>query len=75
MLSTLGWPVGLSVGQYLDDVNRSEKTLPLWVAPFSWLGILGCRREREPTLACPNSLFSTLDWGYNVISCFRFLLP
>lgn len=58
----------LSLWDYFDDVNGSEKEDPATV------GILGCRREREPEVAGINSLFSALDCGCHVTSCFRLLL-
>jgi hypothetical protein len=34
-----GWPLGMSVGDYLDDINWGGVACPLWVAPFLGVGI------------------------------------
>lgn len=67
-LSKLGWPISMSVG-YWDYVHWYGKTCPLWVSPFSRLGILYCvRRHAKYRNACICSLLSTLTCDYDFLS-------
>lgn len=65
-------PPGMSVGDYLDCVSCSGKTLPLWAAPFpSHLGLYKGRKGAEQQQAfIPSSLFlwiqSASIWSKNV---------
>lgn len=48
-----------------------------WVAPFPRPETLNCTeiKKAKNYHACVNSLFSTLDCGYEVTQCFKCLLP
>ena len=35
-----GWPVSMSMGDYLDYINYSKKTFPLFIASFLRQGVL-----------------------------------
>lgn len=57
-------------------LSKMGKSSPLWVAPFLKQGILNCKWVENTSwvLACINSFFFSLDCGYNVTICFKFLV-
>lgn len=69
--------MSISVGDYLDYVNRDRKPFLLWVTLFLRQRILDCMKSTlsRSVHACTHSLLSVLDCGCNVFSNFRCLSP